>query len=282
MFPTLRIRIAALLCMTALALSAREPAAVKPERPAFGSLSLSVGRAHLHDDYLSLGNYRGYELGLFYERMRALPYGGGRWVMRHRLEVSAAKALNAIKNGKMIAAGVTYGYGQLYTWRLPCGLKIGSGGEIALSGGALYNARNSNNPAAAKASLTVGLSEMLSYTWRIAGFPLTLRYHMTLPVLGAYFAPAFGESYYEIFYLKNHRHIVHFGAWHNSFDISNMVTVEIPAGRSALRLGYGNGISTGRGQHRRDFHYSNAFLIGVSTRIGRETKSEKICRQAFY
>lgn len=47
-------------------------------RPAFASTALLVGRAHLHDSYLSINNYSGYELGLMHERLRALPFGNGK------------------------------------------------------------------------------------------------------------------------------------------------------------------------------------------------------------
>lgn len=253
-------------------------------RPAFVSTSLTIGRGTLHDDYLSISNYRGYELGIMHERLRVLPFGNGKWVMRHRIDAYAANSFSASGNGPLISAMLDYSYGQLYTYRFPCGLVWRTGGEIELSGGALYNPRNSNNPAAAKTSISLGFAEMLTYTLHIGHFPITVRYQLSLPVLEVFFSPAFGESYYEIFYLRNHSGIVEFGSWHNRFDMSNLLTVEIPIGRSALRLGYDNRIRSSRANHLDYFHYSNAFVIGIATPISYKRKniSERTSISAFY
>ena len=262
-------------------LAATPPAA--SHRPAFASTALLVGRAHLHDSYLSINNYSGYELGLMHERLRALPFGNGKWVMRHRIDASAANAYSPSQSGHLISAMLDYSYGQLYTRRFDCGLTWRTGGEIELSGGALYNPRNSNNPAAAKVNLSLGFAEMLTYTLHLGRIPVTLRYQLSLPVMSLFFSPGFGESYYEIFYLGNHSGIVKFGAWHNRFDMNNLLTVEIPIGRAALRIGYDNRIRTSRANHLDYFHYSNAFVIGVATPINRTpSTSGRSTIQAYY
>ena len=98
-----------------------------------------------------------------------------------------------------------------------------------------------------------------------------------------FFSPGFGESYYEIFYLGNHSGIVKFGAWHNRFDMNNLLTVEIPIGRAALRIGYDNRIRTSRANHLDYFHYTNAFVIGVATPINRTpSTSGRSTIQAYY
>ena len=61
-------------------------------RPAFVSTALTIGRGTLHDDYLSISNYRGYELGIMHERLRVLPFGNGKWIMRHRIDAYAANS----------------------------------------------------------------------------------------------------------------------------------------------------------------------------------------------
>ena len=105
-------------------------------RPAFISTALTIGRGTLHDDYLSISNYRGYELGIMHERLRVLPFGNGKWIMRHRIDAYAANSFSASGNGHLISAMLDYSYGQLYTYRFPCGLVWRTGGEIELSGGA--------------------------------------------------------------------------------------------------------------------------------------------------
>ena len=281
MYSRLHIRLFVLLfSFAAFAVSAQEPVvrSTKPARPVFSSFSFTAGGARLYDDYLSVSDYLGGEFGFLYEQMRALSAPSGRWVMRHRLDLSAA----CTRNFKMLSAMVSYSYGLLYGWEFPCGIKLRSGGELALSGGALYCQGNSNNPANAKAVLSLGFSEMLSYTWRLARCPLTFRYHLTLPVAGVFFSPAFGESYYEMFYLGNHAGLAHFGSWHNRFDMGNLLTVEIPLGRHALRLGYTNTIRYSHAEHLRYFHCSHALLAGFSTPLGRKASEARAVWQPFY
>lgn len=246
----------------------------RKERPVFVSTSLLAGRGTLHDSYLSISHYKGSEWGLMHERLRVLPYGKDQWVMRHRIDASASNAYGISSNGQLITAMLDYSYGQLYTLRFPCGLTWRTGGEIELSGGALYNPRNSNNPAAAKVNLSLGFSEMLTYTLHLGRLPVTLRYQLSLPVVSLFFSPGFGESYYEIFYLGNRAGIVKCGSWHNRFDMNNLFTVEIPIGRAALRIGYDNRIRSSRVNHLDYFHYSNAFVIGVATSITRLKNSQ--------
>ena len=214
--------------------------------------------------------------------MRVLPFGGNRWVMRHRIDASASNAFGTSSNGHLISAMLDYSYGQLYTLRFPCGLTWRTGGEIELSGGALYNPSNSNNPAAAKVNLSLGFSEMLTYTLHLGRLPVTLRYQLSLPVVSLFFSPGYGESYYEIFYLGNRAGIVKCGSWHNRFDMNNLFTVEIPIGRAALRIGYDNRIRSSRANHLDYFHYSNAFVIGVATSITRLKNSQGATSMSAY
>lgn len=53
--------------------------------------------------------------------------------------------------------------------------------------GGLYNLRNSNNPATAKAAIDLGATAMASYHFYISRLPVTLRYQVSLPVIGTFF-----------------------------------------------------------------------------------------------
>ena len=80
-------------------------------RPAFVSTALTIGRGTLHDDYLSISNYRGYELGIMHERLRVLPFGNGKWIMRHRIDAYAANSFSASGNGPLISAILAVSFG---------------------------------------------------------------------------------------------------------------------------------------------------------------------------
>lgn len=254
----------------------------RKERPVFVSTSLLAGRGTLHDSYLSISHYKGSEWGLMHERLRVLPYGKGQWVMRHRIDASASNAYGISSNGQLITAMLDYSYGQLYTLRFPCGLTWRTGGEIELSGGALYNPRNSNNPAAAKVNLSLGFSEMLTYTLHLGRLPVTLRYQLSLPVVSLFFSPGFGESYYEIFYLGNRAGIVKCRVVAQPFRHEqplhrrNTHRPRSPAHR--LRQPH----TRSRVNHLDYFHYSNAFVIGVATSITRLKNSQEATPLSAY
>ena len=72
---------------------------------------------------------------------------------------------------------------------------------IDLNGGFIYNLRNSNNPAQAKAYGSIDASAMAIYKFKIGNYPLVLRYQANLPLMGLMFSPEYGQSYYEIFSL---------------------------------------------------------------------------------
>ncbi len=67
--------------------------------------------------------------------------------------------------------------------------------------------------------------------------PLSLRYQPVLPVVGAFFAPDYGELYYEI-YLGNHSGLAHCGWWGNYFALENLLTADLRLGSTTLRIGY--------------------------------------------
>lgn len=101
--------------------------------------------------------------------MRVAPFGAGRLAARHLFEVDFSTTRNRPGNGMMITGMFDYSFGLYRIFRLPCKLKLLGGGELSTNVGGIYNLRNSNNPAAAKASVNAGVSGMAVYTWRVSG-----------------------------------------------------------------------------------------------------------------
>ena len=121
---------------------------------------------------------------------------------------------------------VNWSYALHYQFRPAKGLKILFGPMLDLNAGVVYNRRNSNNPAQAKAYGGLGASGMLIWKFRIKNYPMTLRYQANLPLLGAMFSPEFGESYYEIFSLGNGGRNVVFTSLHNNPSLRQLLTLE--------------------------------------------------------
>lgn len=234
-------------------------------RPVVTSTYFAVGNNQVYDTYLSINRYSGLDVGLGHERMRVAPFGGGQWAARHLFEVDFSKTRNTPGNGMMITGMIDYSFGLYKIFRLPCRLKLLGGGELSAGAGGIYNLRNSNNPAAAKASVNVGLAGMAIYTWRISNYPITFRYAASLPFAGSFFCPAYGETYYEMFSLGNTKGIVHFGSFHNQFDMTNLFTVDFPVGRSAICIGYKNRLRSTHQNHLVYKMYTHVFTIGITT-----------------
>ena len=75
---------------------------------------------------------------------------------------------------------------------------------------------------------------MAFYKWK----QLTLRWQITTPLMGAFFSPGYGQSYYEIFVLGNDSGTIHFATPSNQRGLRNYITADYPIGKVTLRAGY--------------------------------------------
>ena len=182
----------------------------------------------------------------------------------------------------MLSFYLDYSFAMLRRWHLLVGLWLAGGGEAALTLGGLYNQRNSNNPATAKAAIGLGATAMASYHLRVGRLPLTFRYQVSLPVVGAYFSPAFGQSYYEMFYIGNTGGIVQFGAWHNRVDLRNYLSVDLHLGKMALRLGYRQLMRTTHVNHIDTQVLNHMFVLGISGEIFRSAPPARRVVSLYY
>ena len=122
-----------------------------------------------------------------------------------------------------------------------CSLLVGPIIEVA--GGAIYMPGNSNNPVSAKLRSSLGVSGMMLLRYPIRTRVLTLRLQLDMALVGAFFSPEYGESYYEIFGLGNYDNIIHFTHPGNAKAASWKLaaTVDIPLGKkqkNTLRISW--------------------------------------------
>lgn len=144
------------------------------------------------------------------------------------------------------------------------GLDLGAGAGLQVEGGLLYLPRNSNNPVAARVSIDLTLNASASYNLRLGRLPMRLVEQVSLPSLGAFFSPHYGESYYEI-YLGNHSGLARCGWWGNHFGISNLVAAEVPVCGIRLRLGYRLDVRNSYVSNINTHLTTHSCVIGIST-----------------
>lgn len=209
----------------------------EPLRPVLSAYTVEAGSAHIIETYLSPLRYSGQRFGLGYERMQAMKFDPMRWTMDLQIRLMGSHTLNPARNATMWQAQAEGSWAMMRTWRTGGPWRFYAGGNTDLDLGIMYNARNGNNPVAAKAAWTVGLTGAVACNTRVAGLPVCLRYMASMPLTGVFFSPAYGELYYEI-YLGNRKGLCR-AAWPgNYFRLDNLLSADLRFGATVLRLGY--------------------------------------------
>lgn len=232
-------------------------------RPVFAAYTVEWGSSHLTDTYLTPLKYDGWHAAFDYQRYQAMKFAPRDWTMRLCFNLSIDKTDNPARNASMWDIMLTADWGMMRKWRPADGLTLAAGGSTGIELGCLYNARNGNNPASAKAAWTVNLTGFASYRTNLWRLPVTLTYQPTLPVTGVFFSPDYGELYYEI-YLGDHSGLAHCAWWGNYFRLDNRLSADLHFGSTNLRLGYHGSIFSSKVNHLVTNRFIHALSIGVS------------------
>lgn len=246
--------------LTAAAATPEEPVV----RPVLSAVTVGLGSSHLADTYLSPLKYSGWSLSARYERWQAMKQSPENWVTQLNIAGHLDRTTNPAGNATMLGAEFMVSWGAVYRRQLPCGITVGAGGAARAEGGCLYNGRNSNNPASAKAAITLDATAYAAWSGRIGRLPVTLRYQPTLPVVGAFFSPSYDELYFEI-YMGNHHGLVHPAWWGNRFKLDNLLTADLHIGSSSLRIGYESSWMSSLTEGLTTRMISHRFIIGWTT-----------------
>lgn len=255
----LRILAFAVALAAALAAAAQD---ARPLRPVYSAYQLAIGSARVADTYLTPLRYRGLSLGLDYQRSQAMKFDPERWVMQLSLGASASFTHNLVKNSDMPCAAVRGSWAMMRRWRLPGSVTLGIGPGTSLSLGALYLKRNSNNPVSAKASWTVDASGFASWRHTLGRMPLMLRYQADLSLLGAFFAPHYGQLYYQI-YLGDRKGLARCAWPGNFFSLTNLVTADMTFRATTVRLGYRCSILSTKASGIVSRHVGHELVVGI-------------------
>ncbi len=227
------IGIVFMLCVINITLGQSEPE-ISIKKTTNQSTLFGVGSMILTDTYLSPLEYNGLSLSLFYERLNATSYFNGKLLLQQQFFLQVASTDNPISNAITYYGNIDYHLNGFYPILKTKSFRLLAGPGADLSIGGVYNVRNSNNPAQLKTSINLNASLLALYNFK----QLVFRWQMTTPLMGAFFSPEYGQSYYEMFVLGNKSGIIHFATPANQRGLRNYITVDYPISKVTLRAGY--------------------------------------------
>lgn len=250
-------------------------------RPVTGIYSIEIGHKNLLATYLSPLKYTGTTYSFSGEWMKAMPFNPEHAVMRFSGDASFSNLLNPAKTARMIGLEGGFSWGMAWRTMIPADIQLTVGGEINLTGGAYYLLRNGNNPVQAMANASLGIVASLGRPFKLGSLPILVRDFVSIPSVGAFFAPEYGETYYEI-YLGNHKGLAHAGWWGNNFRIDNLLSLTFDFGRTAATIGYRFNATTQWANSLNTKIYTHSIVIGVIPGGIGLKKSSKSLQKSIY
>jgi len=225
---------------------------------------VGYGISKVYDSYLSPLKYSGSNVGLHYEQMKKTGLMNGNVSEQHQMNANYSWCDNNSGTASYYTGLLEYNYGLLYGLKKTEKLQLLTGMQAGGLFGFVYNTRNGNNPATAKAHINLSLSAIANYKLKIRSQPVNLRYQISLPFIGAMYSPNFGQSYYEIG-IGVTDNLVHFGSFHNYFSTRNILSAEIPLNKFTLLFSYHYSFYETRINDLDTQLINNTFYIGFSS-----------------
>ena len=185
-----------------------------------------VGFTNVFDTYLSPQEYTGIDFRVSRESMRMTKWMDGKLSLQSFFQADLGYTHNKVDNNNTFSALANWNYGLHYNFPITSNFKLLAGGLADLNGGFVYNLRNTNNPASARAS------------------------------------PHYGQSYYEIFSLGNSSGVVKFTSLHNQPSLRQMLTADFPIGRAKMRFAYIWDAQQSNVNAIKTHTYSHVFMVG--------------------
>lgn len=234
---------------------------------------ISVGATSILDTYLSQETAHGIELRYSWDK--ANRKDGHHWSSYVSQDAFLSKAGTRGNENSFIGAMYNLRFGWHYNFdfaaggvnskvntsaETPLNLRVGLLADLSLGG--LYNTRNSNNPAQARASLFIDPAIKLSWRFHISGKPFALKYKAAVPTIGLAFSPNYGQSYYEIFTRGNYDHNVVFLSPFSGIQLHQMLTLDFQLWHTTFTVGYLGDIRQMDANSLKYHQYSHNFVIG--------------------
>lgn len=247
---------------------------------------IGSGIYNVRDTYLSPFSYNGWGIRILNERMRTVKLLDYKVSRQQIINVDISSTHNPAENVTDFSGYVDYTLGYHYRLSLSPRLKLLAGGAGHFMGGFIYNTRNGNNPASAKADMDINLSVIALYNMQVKNTPLTIRYQGEVPFVGIMFAPHYGQSYYEIFNEGNTAGVFPFNSFHNKLAFNNYLTIDFPVSNWTIRAGYLNSFYRTDVNHIKTRVVSHSFMIGLVKEFisfeGKRMKQNNKFKSSYY
>lgn len=232
-------------------------------RPVTGVYSLEIGRRSAVSRYLAPVTYAGAEYAAAGKWVKAMPFAPERALMEFDGRVSGAYSLlNPRKNSSMQALDAEFDWNMRAWWQLPEGFTLSVGGGIEMEAGVLALLKNSNNPVSVNVAAALGLAASASWTHKFGKLPVVASLNLRSPLLGAFYMPGYGETYYEM-YVGNHSGLVHCGFPGNRGKVMMSLSVMLDFGKTAMEIGYRLNWQRATANNLVYRSFGNFFTLGV-------------------
>lgn len=249
---------------------------------------IGIGGTNLRNTYFSgpKTKYNGLGIRMLNERMKKTSLANNRISSQQILHLELSLTENAANTVNVFGGFADYSYGLHYRFEPVENLKILTGGSIRGMLGFMYNTQVANNTTTLHVDLDLVASAAAIYSFRLKNFPITVRYQMDIPFMGALFSPKYRQSYYEIFGLDNTSGIISYSSFHNKFAMRNYLTVDFPLGNLIVRTGYLNNTYYTDVNYINVHNVSHNFMLGLVREFasfkGRHLKNKKLNQSAYY
>ena len=256
-----------LLCILLWAVASATPALAQGA----GDSTLAVGgksrtyligltHTNILDTYLSQEKASGPELRYVFEKEQRRDSARVSFTLMHQAFITSADTRG--NDNSMLSGMYNLKFGWHYNWWPAPGLRIRAGAVVDATLGGLYNTRNSNNPAQARAAMTLAPAAALVWHFRAGRMPMAIHYEVTSPLIGAAFSPNYGQSYYEIFSQGNYDHNIVCTSPGNALQLFQTLAVDFRLWHTTFTVGYLGDIRQWRANSLKYRQSSHGIVVG--------------------
>ena len=228
-----------------------------------------MGKANVLDTYLSPLEYTGIDWAWLNSTERLARWGRGHVTVMGLYNAHFAYVKSPTDDGKEMDAELTASGGWHYNWHFPHQWRVAVGGLMEMSGGFTYNTRNGNNPAQGRLGASLLASAILERAFRMGNKQAQARVELDAQMMGAQFAPAYGQSYYEIFSLGHSSGVVRFTHLGNCPTGRLLASLTLPIRRSKITVGYLGDVRQSTLGGLKRHAWRNALMVGYTRNISR-------------